>query len=873
MSIMDHFTPRARRAVQLAHQEALRFNHSYVGTEHLLLGLVALGEGYAVDVLDRVGVSLDDLRLKIEQRVGSGSDIKVEGDLPYTPRVKKVFQLALISAQETRQAYVGTEHLLLALLREGEGIAASVLTELGVTVEKVLPEIISKYASEVDEEDAGEDRPPDGDEEEAENDEIDIQGLFAPPPRPARESPPKNKAPALNAFGRDLTALAAEGRIDPVIGRQKELERVIQILSRRTKNNAVLLGEAGVGKTAVVEGLAAAIAAGDVPDRMIGKRVITVDLPLMVAGTKYRGQFEERLKRLIEETKHEGNVILFLDELHTIVGAGSAEGSMDAANIIKPALARGEIQCIGATTLAEYRKSIEKDAAMERRFQTVLVTEPTIDETIQILQGIAPRYETHHNVIFSLASLRAAAELTARYQPGRQLPDKAIDAIDETAARLRLKVAMRPEALRDAATRLQEVVQKKKEAVESQNFDLAAQFRDEELRSRQAFDTQLETWRKEEGNRVLNVEASDIAETVAKMTGVPLRQMSDSERERLLRLGEELKREVVGQDAAIDVIVRSLKRARAGLKDPARPIGSFLFLGSTGVGKTLLAKVLAREVFGDEKALVQLDMSEYGEKANASRLIGAAPGYVGHEEGGQLTERVRRRPYSVVLFDEVEKAHPDVMHLLLQILEEGKLTDSLGHTVDFRNTIVLLTSNLGYDFSRQTSSLGFSTNDMTATARDEERVRKQLLEEAKRFFKPELLNRFDAILPFRKLGKEDLRRVLDLELAKVSKRLERTGLSLRVDDAAADFLLRKDANPAMGARPLRRAIEGVLEDQLAEELLGRAETDGTVLVTVKPDASALSFTFEPPSEKAPEEAVPAAKPKRSRSSAKKSKEG
>ena len=833
MNGFEHLTPRAQRAVQLAEREADRFNHAYVGTEHLLLGLVALGEGVAVEVLESMGVSLDDIRLAVERQVGQGGETKTAGQRPYTPRSKKVFQLALAEAQGMQQPQVGTEHLLLALLREGEGVAAQVLASLNVNLTEVQT-AVRKYIeantdAEGDEPSAGAGAPAD-----------------EPPALPGGKpdaAAAKIKTPALNAFGRDLTELARRNELDPVVGRKLELERVIQILCRRTKNNAALLGEAGVGKTAVVEGLAQAIIAGDVPERMRDRRVVALDMALMVAGTKYRGQFEERIKAVMDEIRRLGNVILFLDELHTIVGAGSAEGTMDASNIIKPALSRGELQCIGATTLNEYRKTIEKDAALERRFQTVRVDEPSIDETIAILGGIRERYEKHHNVTYDAAALAAAARLTARYQPGRQLPDKAIDAIDEAGARVRMQATVRPPDVREHEGRIREIARRKDAAIRDQHFEDAAALRDEERKARLEQETIVKAWKTEHADQTLAVTADDIAGTVSRITGVPVDRMSAGELARLLSLETDLEAAVIGQSPAIKAIARALRRSRADLKDPRRPIGSFIFLGPTGVGKTLLARALAERMFGDEKALIQIDMSEYMEKFNVSRLVGSPPGYIGHEEGGQLTERVRRRPYSVVLFDEVEKAHPDVMHMLLQILEEGRLTDSLGRHVDFRNTVVILTSNLGFDFAKQGRGLGFSQD--TAT-NDYERLKGQLLNEAKLVFKPELLNRFDDVIVFRKLERADVVRILDIELTKVRGRLAAKGLNIELAENAAAFLVDKGFDAALGARPLRRAVEHYLEDPLADELLRQSDFQGTLEVKLNAAGDALAFAMQAP---------------------------
>ena len=807
MSNFANFTPRAQRVIQLAQREAANFNHPYVGTEHLLLGLISLGEGVAVNVLESLSVSLESVRLEVERAVGQGPETKTVGNLPFTPRSKKVLQLAMVEAQSLSHTYVGTEHILLGLLHEGEGVAAQVLRNLNVDLEAVRREVMKEL-----------------------DPEFEYEGEGEAPPVAERKAQGRPKTPALNTFGRDLTELARNDELDPVIGREDELERVVQILCRRNKNNPVLLGEAGVGKTAVVEGLARAIMSGDVPEIMRDKKVITLDMALMIAGTKYRGQFEERIKAVMDEIRRSKDIILFIDELHTIVGAGSAEGTMDASNIIKPALARGELQCIGATTMDEYRKYIEKDAALERRFQTVRVEEPSVEETIEILKGIRDRYEEHHNAAYTDEALEAAAQLSSRYVTGRFLPDKAIDVIDEAGARVRILSTTRSPDLREKENEIAEVRVRKEAAIKAQRFEEAAELRDQERKQQETLNDVVKQWREENRRNRLTVTAEDVMAVISKSTGVPLRKMEGEELTRLLGMEQELEKRVIGQTVAVQALCRALRRSRADLKDPRRPIGSFIFLGSTGVGKTLLAKALAEFMFGDVDALVQLDMSEYMEKFTVSRLVGSPPGYVGHEEGGQLTEKVRRRPYSVVLFDEVEKAHPDVMHTLLQILEEGKLTDSLGRRVDFRNTVVILTSNLGFDSAKRMGGLGFS--DTTHEA-DYDKFREQMLDESRKVFKPELLNRFDDVVVFRKLGRDDVSKILDLELAKVRERLAAKGRKLRLAKSAREFLMTKGFDEALGARPLRRAIEKFVEDPLAEEILrGQLDSGDTIDVSV-----------------------------------------
>ncbi|HMO50651.1 MAG TPA: ATP-dependent Clp protease ATP-binding subunit [Kiritimatiellia bacterium] len=812
---MNNFTPRAQQVLQLARKEADRFNHSYVGTEHLLLGIIALGQGVAVNVLQRLNVNLEAVRLEVEKAVGVGPETKQVGNLPFTPRVKKVLALAGSEARSLNHAYVGTEHILLGLLREGEGVASRVLRNLNVDLEKTRVEIMKEldpnYEPEHDTQAAG----------------AGASGGNAPQ---ASGSTGKDaKTPALSTFGRDLTELANKGELDPVIGRAQEIERVIQILCRRSKNNPVLIGEAGVGKTAIVEGLAQSIAKGDVPELLREKRVVTLDLALMVAGTKYRGQFEERIKAVMDEIKRAKNVILFIDELHTIVGAGSAEGAMDASNIIKPALSRGEMQCIGATTLNEYRKFIEKDAALERRFQTVMVREPTIEETIEILKGLRQRYEDHHHAKILDESLVASAELSSRYLNDRYLPDKAIDVMDEAGARARISAMTRPPDIKEKELQIEDIRRKKEEAIKGQKFEEAAAFRDEERIATEAMNKTMEAWRKSRDEAVVTVSAEDIMTIISKWTGIPLYKMEEQDMARLLKMEEEIEKTVIGQHEAVVSISKALRRSRADLRDPKRPIGSFIFLGPTGVGKTLLAKALAEFMFNDADALIQIDMSEYMEKFAVSRLVGSPPGYVGYDEGGQLTEKVRRRPYSVVLFDEIEKAHPDVMHILLQILEEGKLTDSLGRAVDFRNTIIIMTSNIGADSVRKGSGLGFAEDTHAA---DYDRMKKLMLEESKRSFKPELLNRIEDIIVFHPMTRETVLTILELEVGKVKSRLATKNIELHVTDSAREFLLTKGFDPSYGARPMRRAVERFLEDPLAEEILrGNIHKDEAIEVS------------------------------------------
>jgi ATP-dependent Clp protease ATP-binding subunit ClpC len=812
--MMNNFTPRAQQVLALARKEADRFNHNYVGTEHLLLGLIKLGQGVAVNVLQKMGLDLETVRMEVEKQVGSGPETKMVGNIPYTPRVKKVLALAGKEAKSLNHSYVGTEHILLGLLREGEGVAARVLKNLEIDIERTRNEILKELDPNF--------TPPESEQEGG-----------------SSESKQKDvKTPALRAFGRDLTELARKGDLDPVIGRKNEIERVIQILCRRTKNNPVLLGEAGVGKTAIVEGLAQEISSGNVPELLREKKVITLDLALMVAGTKYRGQFEERIKAVMDEIRRSKNVILFIDELHTIVGAGSAEGAMDASNIIKPALSRGELQCVGATTLNEYRKYIEKDAALERRFQSVKVEAPSVDEAIQILKGLRGKYEAHHKARFTEEALEASVKLSDRYLTGRFLPDKAIDVMDEAGARARIASMTRPPDVKHIEQEMEEIRADKEAAIKAQDFEKAAALRDTEKQAKDKLERILTEWREAREEKEVVVTEDDIMHVVAKWTGVPLQRMEQKETQKLLMMEHELKGRVIGQDEAVIAISKALRRSRADLKDPRRPIGSFIFLGPTGVGKTFLAQTLAEFMFGDRDALIQIDMSEYMEKFTASRLIGSPPGYVGYEEGGQLSEAVRRRPYSVVLFDEIEKAHPDVMHLLLQILEEGKVTDSLGRKIDFRNTIIIMTSNIGAELIKKQGVMGFS-----AASRDEQNydvMKEKILEEAKRVLKPEFINRLDDLIVFHTLSKPDLIKIVELEVVKVKARVKSKQIDIVLDDPAKEFLIDKGYDPTYGARPMRRAVERYLEDPLAEEIL-RGNIKGGDTVTVSAEKSKLTF--------------------------------
>jgi len=822
---MNNFTPRAQQVLQLAKKEAERFHHNYVGTEHILLGLIKLGQGVAVSVLQKMNLDLETVRTAVEKEVGIGQETKEQQNIPFTPRVKKVLALAGKEAKALSHSYVGTEHILLGLLREGEGVAARVLKSLEVDIERTRNEILKELDPQFS---GGETGAP----------EDPAQAGQTARPASAPEQSKETKTPALKAFGRDLTELARKGEMDPVVGRKNEIKRVIQILCRRTKNNPVLLGEAGVGKTAIVEGLAQEIASGNVPEILLDKKVITLDLALMVAGTKYRGQFEERIKAVMDEIKRAKNIIIFIDEMHTIVGAGAAEGAMDASNIFKPALSRGELQCIGATTLNEYRKYIEKDSALDRRFQSVKVDPPSVEDAITILHGIRSKYEEHHKATFSDKAIEAAVKLSDRYITGRFLPDKAIDVMDEAGSRARIGALSRPPDVESLLKEIENVCLLKEKAISEQQFEEAAKFRDTEKQLRAKHDEITTQWKKEREEHRVPIDDNLIMQVVAEWTGIPLSRMEKKESEKLLALESEIQKNVIGQDVAASSIARALRRSRADLKDPRRPIGSFLFVGPTGVGKTETAKQLAAQMFGNQDALVQIDMSEYMEKFAVSRLIGSPPGYVGYEEGGQLTEAVRRKPYSVILFDEIEKAHPDVLQLLLQILEDGRLTDSLGHTVDFRNTIIIMTSNIGAQLLQRQTSMGFAA--AAASFNDAEKMREKVLEEAKRVFKPEFLNRISDIVFFRPLDKNDLIKIVDLEVAKFVKRLVERKITLEFTEEAKTLLIDKGYDEKYGARPLRRAVEHYLEDPLAEAIL-RGEIQENEPVKVTRDGEKLVF--------------------------------
>ena len=835
--MFERFTDRARKVMALANQEAQRFNHEYIGTEHILLGLVKEGSGVGANVLKNLGVDLRKVRLEVEKLVKSGPEMVTMGKLPQTPRAKRVIEYAIEEARNLNHNYVGTEHLLLGLLREQDGVAAQVLMNLGLRLEDVREEVLNLLGAGVESEESA--------------------AASTPSDAPKKG---KSKTPALDSFGRDLTDLAREGKLDPVIGRTDEIERVITVLCRRMKNNPVLLGEAGVGKTAIVEGLAQKIVRHQVPEILHDRRIVVLDLAMMVAGTKYRGQFEERIKAVMNEVRRARNVILFIDELHTLVGAGGAEGAIDASNVLKPALSRGEIQCIGATTFDEFRKYIEKDAALARRFQPIHVDEPTTEHTLEILKGLRDRYEAHHRVHITDGALAQATELSHRYITGRVLPDKAIDVIDEAGARIRIQSMTMPPDLAEVERDIERLTSEKDEAVKNADYERAAELRDkcEQLRAKKE---EIQRDWKNRSKEVDGVVDEDvIAEVVSKMTGIPLTRLEKEEASRLLELETELHKKVISQDEAISAIARSVRRSRSGLKDPNRPMGSFVFLGPSGVGKTLLAKSLAEFMFGDDEALIVIDMSEYMEKHNVSRLIGAPPGYVGYEEGGQLTERVRRRPYAVVLLDEIEKAHPDVFNMLLQIMKEGRLTDSFGRHVDFKNIIIIMTSNIGAERIMSQDPFGFMKRDEELNY---EKMKAMLMSELERHFRPEFINRLDEVVVFHKLTHDDLINILDLELGKVNARLKEHGLKLILTPEAKEFMLEKGTDEKFGARPLRRAISTHIEDPLSEDLL-RAKYAGKNIIRVKVEGEDddRKFVFEgdtvEPETKSPEPAATAA---------------
>lgn len=797
--MFGRFTERAQKVLSLAQEEAVRLGHSNIGTEHILLGLVREGEGIAAKALIALGLGLEKIQKEVENLIGRGQG--QPSNIAYTPRAKKVIELSMDEARKLGHTYVGTEHILLGLIREGEGVAARVLNNLGVSLNKARQQVLQLLGN---------------------NESVSShQGANA-----------NVNTPTLDSLARDLTAAARDGNLDPVIGRSKEIERVIQVLSRRTKNNPVLIGEPGVGKTAVAEGLAQRIVDGEIPETLRGKRVMTLDMGTVVAGTKYRGEFEDRLKKIMDEIRQAGNIILFIDELHTLIGAGGAEGAIDASNILKPALARGDLQCIGATTLDEYRKYIEKDAALERRFQPITVDEPTLEEAILILEGLRDRYEAHHRVKITDEAIQQAVKLSDRYITDRYLPDKAIDLIDEAASKVRLSSYTVPPELKELEQRLEEVKKEKDAAVQSQEFEKAASLRDKEQKLREELETTRNTWKQDQGKTDSEVTAEDIADVVANWTGIPVSKLAQEESERLLNMESILHNRVIGQEEAVKSVSRAIRRARAGLKDPKRPIGSFIFLGPTGVGKTELARALAEAMFGDEDAMIRIDMSEYMEKHTTSRLVGSPPGYVGYEEGGQLTEKVRRKPYSVVLFDEIEKAHPEVFNILLQVLEDGRLTDGKGRTVDFRNTIIIMTSNVGASTIKKNYRLGFTTGN--AANDDYENMKQNVMEELKKNFRPEFLNRIDDVIVFHSLKEEHLQEIVSLMSEELRKRLKEQDIDFNLTDEAKKHLAKEGFDPTYGARPLRRAIQKHIEDRLSEELLrGTIQRGDSVTIDVK----------------------------------------
>ena len=819
--MFERFTDRARRVVVLAQDEARGLKHNYIGTEHLLLGLISEGEGVAAKALETMGIKGEAVRASVIEIIGEGEK-PVEGHIPFTPRAKRVFELSLREALQLGHNYIGTEHLLLGLLKEGEGVAAQVLTKQGADLAQVRQTVIQMLS--------GYQR---GDDEGRESVGAGVGGSGGPE---------RSNSAILEQFGRNLTQAARENKLDPVIGRRVEMERVMQVLSRRTKNNPVLIGEPGVGKTAVVEGLAQAIVHGDVPETIKDKQIYSLDMGSLVAGSRYRGDFEERLKKVLKEIRTRGDIILFIDEIHTLVGAGAAEGSIDAAQMLKPMLARGELQTIGATTNDEYRKYIEKDAALERRFQPVKVEEPSVEETVEILKGLRDRYEAHHRVIITDAAIQAAAELADRYISDRFLPDKAIDLVDEAGARLRIRRMTAPPELRELDEKIAEVRRNKEAAIDDQDFEKAASLRDEESKLAQERKSKEEAWKGGESDEIAEVGDQEIAEVLAMSTGIPVVRLTQTETAKLLKMEDELHKRVIGQDEAVKALAQSIRRTRSGLKDPNRPGGSFIFAGPTGVGKTELAKALAEFLFGDEDALIQLDMSEFSEKHTASRLFGAPPGYVGYDEGGQLTEKVRRKPFSVVLFDEVEKAHPDIFNSLLQILEEGRLTDSQGRKVDFKNTVIIMTTNLGTRDINKGVLTGFQTADHST--HDYGRMKAKVAEELKQHFRPEFLNRVDDTIVFPPLTKPEIARIVDLMIAKLAKRMEAQDMRLQLTDEARELLADVGFDPVLGARPLRRAIQREIEDALSERILfGELQPGQVVTVGVQEEGEERSFTF------------------------------